>query len=132
MFSGVSLSRQDLLGQPNRFRGLAAINLAVKFLLELAALALLSYWGAVTGNGVLSVVLALAAPIAMILVWGLFAAPRSARRLRPQARIPLELGVFGIAAAAGYAAGATVAAVVFAAATTLNVVGLTLLRQWDG
>jgi hypothetical protein len=110
---------------------LAGASLTAKFLLELFALALLAYWGAATGNGALSVVLAIAAPVAMMVVWGAFAAPRSTRRLKAPARIPFELAVFALAAAAGYIAGATVPAIVFAAMAAANAIGLTLLRQWE-
>lgn len=130
--AAVFLTRQVFPPTSSRLRGLSAANLAVKFLLELYALALLAYWGAAAGKGVLSVVLAIAAPLAMILVWGVFAAPRSARRLPTSARIPLELAVFALAAAAGYGAGAHVSAILFAAVTLVNAVGLTLLGQWDG
>lgn len=109
----------------------AAANLAVKFLLELAAFALLAYWGAVTGSGFGAVALALAAPVVMIAVWGTFAAPRAPRRLAAPARIPLELGVFALAGAAGFAAGATVAATIFAVIALVNAIGLTAFRQWS-
>jgi hypothetical protein len=112
-------------------RALASANLAVKFLLELAALALFGYWGAVVGDGIFAVVLAVAAPALMVVVWGVFAAPRSARRLPAPARIPLELGVFALACAAGFAAGATVAATVFGVVVVLNAVGLTAFGQWS-
>ena len=69
---------------------LASINLAINFLLELYALALFAYWGTVTHDGVWAVVLGIAAPAAMIGIWGRFAAPRSARRLRTTLRIPLD------------------------------------------
>jgi Protein of unknown function (DUF2568) len=39
-----------------------AANLALKFLLELAAIAALAYWGPTAADGVLAVVLAVAAP----------------------------------------------------------------------
>lgn len=110
---------------------LAGANLALKFALELAALALLAYWGAVTADGFGAVALAVAAPAIMIVLWARFAAPRSGHRLAAPARIPLELGLFALAAAAGYAAGAIVAATIFAAAAALNAVALTGWRQWE-
>lgn len=118
-------------GPKGRFAGVAAANLLVKFLLELAALALLAYWGAIVGSGPWAVLLAAAAPALMVVVWGVFAAPRAARRLPSRTRIPLELGVFAVACVAGIAAGAAIAAIAFAAVAVLNAVGLTMLRQWD-
>jgi Protein of unknown function (DUF2568) len=69
---------------------LKSVNLAVKFLLELAAFAALAYWGATIGHGVWAVVLAIAAPLAAVIVWALFCAPRARRRLKLPARAPLE------------------------------------------
>jgi len=111
--------------------GLASANLAIKFVLELAALTLLAYWGAVAGSGVWAVVLAVAAPAVMIALWARFAAPRAAGRLPLPARIPLEMGLFALAAVAGFAAGATVAATAFAVVAALNAAGLTAWHQWE-
>lgn len=109
---------------------LASTNLAIKFLLELCALALLAYWGAVTGDGAWAVVLGIAAPAAMIAVWGRFAAPRSAHRLPPPFRIPLELALFALACAAGFAAGAKILSITFALVALGNALAMTRLRQW--
>jgi hypothetical protein len=83
--------------------------------LELAALAALGYWGSRTGDGVaINVVLAIAAPLAAAAVWGTFAAPRSAQRLRIGPRLVVELAVFAAAAGALAAAGQPTLAVVLA------------------
>lgn len=105
---------------------LRALSLTLKLLLELAAFAALAYWGA----GI-SVVLAIAAPALAIALWGLFAAPRSPRRLPAPARIPFELAVFGLAALALLAAGAGVAALALAVATAVSAALLTALGQWE-
>jgi hypothetical protein len=55
--------------------------LAVKFGLEVAALASFAYWGATLPGAVLSASLAIAAPLATAWLWGVLAAPRSTRRL---------------------------------------------------
>ena len=89
--------------------------LAVKFALELAALAGLADWGANTGSGAVSVALAICAPLIAGIVWGRWCAPRSAHRLPHGPRFALELAVFGAAAAGLAAAGAETAAIVFAA-----------------
>jgi hypothetical protein len=110
---------------------LKSANLAVKFLLELAAFAALAYWGARTGHGGWAVVAAIAAPLAAVLVWGLFAAPRAKRRLPVAARAPLELAVFGLAAGGLAAAGAVTLAIVFGAVVIVNALLLTVFRQWE-
>jgi hypothetical protein len=110
---------------------LKSANFAVKFLLELPAFAVLGYWGATVGHGGLAVRLAIAAPLAAAVLWGLFAAPRARRRLPASARIPLELAVFGLAAAALAAAGSLAGAVIFGVVVIVVIVLLTAFRQWD-
>jgi Protein of unknown function (DUF2568) len=105
---------------------MAAANLALKFLLELAAFAALAVWGASV-----SVLLAIAAPAAAIVLWGIFAAPKSARRLPDRARIPFELAVFALAAVALAAAASVALAVVFGVLVVINAVLLTTLGQWE-
>lgn len=107
------------------------LNLVLKFLLELAAFAALAYWGSTVGSGVVSVLLAVAAPVVAIALWAIFAAPRSARRLPRAARAPFELAVFALAAIALVAAGSAAAAIVFAALVVVNAALLQLWDQWD-
>jgi hypothetical protein len=109
---------------------LAAGNLGVKFLLELAALASLAYWGASVGSGVASVALAVLLPLAAAVLWGVFAAPNSTRRLPARTRIPFEMSVFALATVALVAAGSVVLAIVFAVTAVVNAVLLTVLDQW--
>jgi hypothetical protein len=106
-----------------------AANLALRFLLELAALAGLAYWGAHTGSAVVKVLLAIVAPLLAAIVWGLFAAPKAARRLPRGPRVAVEAAVFGLAAAGLAVAGQGVMAAVFLA---LVVVNGALVYAWDG
>jgi Protein of unknown function (DUF2568) len=106
-------------------------NLLIKFLLELVALAALAVWGANTGHGWLPVVLASVTPLAAALLWGVFAAPTSGRRLPPPARVPFELLVFASAVAALAAAGWIEPSLVFAALVLVNSALLTAFGQWD-
>jgi hypothetical protein len=66
--------------------GLRAANLALRFLLELGALAAVGYWGWETGDGAMRWVLAAAAVGAIVVVWWLYVAPKArfdlARQLR--------------------------------------------------
>ena len=62
---------------------------------------------------------------------GVFAAPRSTRRLARAARVPFELSVFGLAVAALLAAGSPVAGVVFGVVVFINSALMTVFRQWD-
>ncbi|MER6925906.1 YrdB family protein [Streptomyces spiralis] len=98
-----------------------AANEALAFLLELAALGFLSWWGFGAGHqGALRILLGVGTPLLAAVVWALFAAPRA--RLRP--RLPLVLVVkalvFGAGAAALYGAGHPVAAGAVAVVTVAN------------
>jgi hypothetical protein len=98
-----------------------AANLAVRFLLELCALAALAYWGIETGSSVgVDLVLALGAVVAFAAIWGAWVAPRASRRLADPARLVLELALFAAAIAALAAAGRPVLAVAFAAVLAAN------------
>jgi hypothetical protein len=75
------------------------VNLAVRFLLEVAALTALGYAGWLLGpSAVMSAVLVVVLPLAAALVWGRWVAPKADRRLPDPQRLAVELGVFGAAA----------------------------------
>jgi hypothetical protein len=107
---------------------LRGANLALKFLLELAAFAALAYGGASLGSGVVSLLPAIALPGLAIGLWAVLAAPKSERRLALGPRLTFELGVFGLAAAALLLAGSPLLAGGFAALVVLNTA---LLAAWD-
>jgi hypothetical protein len=107
-------------------------NLVLKFLLEIAAVVSLAYWGAHLGTGAVPVIAAVAAPLLMVLVWAVYAAPRSERRLPMRWRIPLELGIFALAAVALAAAGQPLLAIVLAVIVVVNAALLTHFHQWEG
>jgi hypothetical protein len=101
-------------------------SLALKFALELAAFAAFAYWGATV-----SIVLAIAAPAVAIVLWAVFAAPRSERRLRLPARLVFETAVFLGAVVALLAAGALVPAIVLAVLVAISTALLTRFDQWE-
>jgi hypothetical protein len=107
------------------------LNLAVKFLLELAALAAFGVWGASIASGPLAVLLAIGLPVIVAVLWGTFAAPRARRRLPLRLRAPFELGVFALAALALWSAASATWAVAFAAIAVVNAALLTLFDQWE-
>jgi hypothetical protein len=100
--------------------GIKTANLGVRFLLELAALAALAYWGSQTGPLAVSIVLAIAAPLAGAVLWGIFAAPKSRHRLRGARRLIVEIPFFGAAAAGLVATGQWVLATIFAVVVVLS------------
>ena len=80
-------------------------NLALRFLLELGALAAVAYWGWQTGVGATRWLLAIAAPVAIAVVWWLFVSPKAAVGAPRPVRLVVELAVWTAAGAALWAAG---------------------------
>ena len=81
------------------------INLAVRFILEIAALASLAYWGWTQHTGFLRYLLAIGLPLLASVLWGTLAVPgdpsRSGKAPVPVPgiiRLVLELVLFGSAA----------------------------------
>ena len=107
------------------------LNLALKFLLELAALAAFALWGASIADGAAAVACAVGLPLGVAMLWGLLAAPKARRRLSTRLRIPFELGVFALATLALLGAEAAIAAAGFAAIVAVNALFLTAFDQWD-
>lgn len=96
------------------------LNLAVRFLLELAMLAALAYAGwQLPDQTAAQIVLAVLLPLGAAAVWGRWIAPKAARRLSDPSKLAVELLLFlvtagglalsdrplwGLALAAAYAA----------------------------
>ena len=94
-------------------QALKPVFLAVRFVLELAALASLAYWGFSEFDGVLSVVLGVGTPLAAAVLWGLYVSPKA--RYASTLRQALgEAVVFGAAVIALADADQPVLALVFA------------------
>jgi hypothetical protein len=111
--------------------GVKTANLGLKFLLELVAIAAFTYWGASRSPVILAVILAIAVPAVFVAAWGMWAAPRSPRRLPRQTRVPFELGCFTLAAVALIAAGATVAGIAVAVVAAVNALLLAAFGQFE-
>jgi hypothetical protein len=107
------------------------LNLALKFLLELAALAAFGLWGASISDGVWAVLLAISLPVVAAALWGTLAAPKARRRLPLRRRIRFELSFFLFAAIALWQAGSAMWAVAFAAIALANALLLTAFDQWE-
>lgn len=89
------------------------VNLALRFGLELAALAALAYWGFKRDHIILRWVLAIGLPLVAAALWGVFAVPgdpsRSGNTVVPtpgSLRLFLELAFFGASVAVLHHAGA--------------------------
>lgn len=98
-----------------------AANEALAFLLELVMLAGLAWWGASLPASLISrVLLAVAAPLAAAIVWGLFAAPRARFRMSAAGVLVVKAVVFGVTALAVYSAGLHPLAIVAGMIAFLN------------
>jgi len=86
--------------------GLKALNLAIRFfVVELGALAAAAYWGFDVTEGAAQVWLAVAAPAAVIVVWGLFISPKARIAVPRLAALAIELLLLGLVALGLAAAG---------------------------
>ena len=98
---------------------MGAIVLTVRFACELAALAVLGWFGYQAHGGGLAVTLVVAAGV----LWGAFVAPKAARRLRDPWRFVVESVVWAGATASLVGLGQVAIAVVFAGIALATAVG---------
>jgi hypothetical protein len=109
---------------------LKVANLALAFLLELAALAAFAWWGYQTGDGALAKIgLAIGAPLVVAVLWGLFIAPRAVVSLSPVWRSLLAMIVFGAAAIVLFVTGQSALAWVFLILAVLNRILIVVWKQ---
>ncbi len=100
------------------------LNLALRFLLELAALAAMAYWGWTTQEGAWRVVLAVGIPLVAAALWGTFRVPGDPAKapvaVPGLARLLLEFAFFGAAAGLLIAANQPTTAQVLAVVVILH------------
>ena len=101
-------------------KGVVGANLALRFLLELAALTAVGYWGWKTGDGALGWVLAVAAVAAVIAVWALFVSPKHTIETSKPVAFAIELGVWMLAGAALYATDHAALGLAFVAVSVIS------------
>jgi hypothetical protein len=104
---------------------MAAINLAARFVLELAALAALGLWAWHAGGPVPGLLL----PIAAATLWGLFAAPKATIAAPDAVRVGTQVLVLGGAALALAATRTPTAGIAFAALAAANAALIALLPE---
>lgn len=111
-------------------RWLHAANEALAFLIELAALAALGWWGSSTGHSsARHLVLGIGAPLAAVVLWGLYAAPRAVVKLPLSGVLLVKAVVFGGAALALWGLGQAGLAISFAVVALVNTMLATADRQ---
>ena len=102
-----------------------SVALTVRFLLELAALGALAWWGVRTGQTAgMKVLLGAGAPLAMAVVWGTFIAPKASVAVPGPVHVALQLAVLAAAVAALVSIQKVTAAEVFAVTAVVNGVAL--------
>ena len=105
-----------------------SLALTVRFLLELAALAAVGWWGFETGDSTPARwVLGLGAPLLVAVVWGTFISPKATVEVPKGVWIGLQVLVFGAAALALAAAGSDRLAAIFVAVVVLDSAALAVL-----
>jgi hypothetical protein len=109
---------------------LKAANLALRFLLELVALGAFAFWGfTLEGSStIFRIIVGLGAPILAATLWGVFAAPKSSRRLHGALYHAFEIVFFGLAVVALIAAGSAPLGMIVAVLVMINLV---LIEVWD-
>jgi hypothetical protein len=115
-----------------RLTPLRAVSAGLRFLLELAGLAAVAYWGVTVGDGLLQQVsLAVGAVVLLAGVWGLFVAPKAGRRLGDPLRLVVELVVFGVAVGALVSVGQVLVGLGFGLLVVVSEVLVVVLGQRD-
>ena len=106
------------------------LNEGLAFILEIAAIVALAWWGFTTGgNIVVNIILGVGAPGAAIVLWGLFAAPRARFKVALPLVLLVKAVVFGAGALAFYGVDHAALAVGFAVVAVLNTTLATLDRE---
>ena len=109
-------------------KAVKAMNLAVAFILELAMLAAFAWWGFHTGDGtIVRTLLGIGVPVFVAVIWGIFMAPNSSRRLKGAAYVALKIVLFGLAVAALVAVGQATLGIILGVVFLVNTV---LLYAW--
>ncbi|MFJ9822955.1 YrdB family protein [Streptomyces sp. NPDC101160] len=109
---------------------LHVVNEGLAFLLELAALGCLAWWGWQRVEPVaLRLVVAVAAPAAAAVLWGLFAAPKARFPVPLPGVLAVKALVFGAAVAALYGVGHPAWAVAFGIVALVNTGVATMDRR---
>jgi hypothetical protein len=98
-----------------------AANLALRFLLELAALGAIGAWCASAASGVVAALLATAAVVAAAFVWGTLCSPRARVTLASGPKLAVQFAVFGVATAGLLALRLPMLAATFAVLVVINI-----------
>jgi hypothetical protein len=105
-----------------------AINLALRFFLEILALVIYGYWGFQVSQGVfMKYLLGVGTPLLVAVVWGMFGSPKAPYGLTGASFLLLEIILFGLPAVALFFSGKQTWALVYAGVTVINLI---LMKIW--
>jgi hypothetical protein len=98
-----------------------ALSLGLRFALELALIVIVAIWGAsLDASGFVRVLVAIGAPLIVVLIWGRWVAPKASSRLADPERFVLEVVLFAIGGVAAAANWSVVVGVAFAIVAIAN------------
>lgn len=104
-----------------------AVNLGLRFILELCLLAGLGYWGFQLGQSwFIRLAAGLGAPLLAAVVWGTFVAPKAAKLLADPWRFGVEIALFALGTGALYLAERPSLAIILFIVFVVNRVLLTI------
>jgi uncharacterized protein DUF2568 len=111
---------------------MAGLNLALRFLLELAGIVALGWWGFhASGNTLIAILLGVGAPVVLIVVWALFVAPRAVYRQPPRTRLIVGTILLELTAIALAISGPVLLAAILAVLIALNAAALVVTGAED-
>ena len=109
---------------------LKALNLLIRFLLELCMLIVVGYWGFKTHSGwVMKIIFGIGLPILIAVIWGLFIAPRATYPLSGISYLAVELILLGSGAVALFASGNPGLGWIYAVILVINKVLIVVWKQ---
>ncbi|OTN88907.1 hypothetical protein A5819_001399 [Enterococcus sp. 7E2_DIV0204] len=98
-------------------------NIAIAFLIEVAAIFILGYWGfTLQSSKIIRVTVVLLAPILMIIIWSIWCAPSSNYRLEGLWLVILKCLLFGIVACCLFTMKQSSIAIIFVTIVAINLV----------
>ena len=109
---------------------LKALNLLIRFLLELCMLIVVGYWGFKIHSGwVMKIIFGIGLPILIAVIWGLFIAPRATYPLSGISYLAVELILLGSGAVALFASGNPGLGWIYAVILVINKVLIVVWKQ---
>lgn len=111
---------------------IARLNFAFRFLLELAGVVALGWWGFhASGNALVAILFGIGAPVVLIVVWALFVAPRAIYPQEPRTRLVVGTILLEVTAVALAISGPVLLAAILAVLIALNAAALVVTGAED-